>query len=161
LPNTSLRVKSYDDPDVAVIAKETIPVVVKTHGTIDAVDDIIFTRSDYIRARNDHAAFYAILEALAITKTFLFLGCGLNDPDIRVLLEDQAFTYKGAPSHYLVIAKNEIPSAHVPAIEGCLNVKLLTYSNPAKDHSHLKPAIDELVGLVGAERNNIQVNRSW
>ena len=46
---------------------------------------MVFTRNEYADARNKYRDFYSIIEALAITHTFLFLGCGLNDPDTRLM----------------------------------------------------------------------------
>lgn len=158
LPHTAVRVKNYYDTDVAVVARGDIPVVLKVHGTIDTPDKTIFTRGDYARARTTYRHFYAILEALAITHTFLFLGCGLNDPDIRLLLEDHALSFPGAPPHFFVMKQGTIPKSIISTIEKNANLQLLLY---AGDHGQLKPALDELVAEVNAKRSDMQLNRTW
>lgn len=158
LPGAPVRVKHYYDPDVAVVARGAMMVILKVHGTIDTPDKMIFTRADYTRARNAHAAFYSVLEALSITHTFLFIGCGLNDPDIKLMLEDHAFIHRCSDPHYFVTSKNTIPISIIPAIERNLNIKILEYSG---GHDQLKPELDLLVNQVGQFRQNLQLNMSW
>ncbi|MCL8034387.1 SIR2 family protein, partial [Pseudomonas aeruginosa] len=64
------------------------PLIIKIHGSVDSTDKLIFTRKDYSEARTKYRNFYQIIEALSLTHTFIFIGCGTNDPDIRLLLED-------------------------------------------------------------------------
>lgn len=156
--NAAFRVKCYYDTDVVAALKGADPTILKLHGTIDAPDKVIFTRADYTKARNDFWGFYAILEALSITHTFMFVGCGLSDPDIRLLLEDHAFIHKWAAPHYFVVSKQSIAAAIVPAVERNLNIKIIEYSG---GHTQLKPELDELRSRVATERAGMQVDGSW
>lgn len=122
---------------------------------------MIFTRDDYSKARNTHPGFYAILGALAITHTFLFLGCGLNDPDIRLLLEDYAFKHEFSRPHYFVLPVRQIPPSIQTAIETSLNIKVLTYPTPGGSHSQLVTAIEELRDSVLAERTRLSASSNW
>lgn len=158
LPGPPVRVKNYYDNDVAAVAKGSITIILKVHGTIDTPDRMIFTRADYTRARNDCSGFYSVLEALSITHTFLFIGCGLNDPDIKLMLKDHAFIHKWSEPHYFVTAKDTIPTSIIPAIERNLNIKMLEY---AGGHAQLKPELDALVTAVTQSRTAMQMNASW
>lgn len=158
LPDNPVLVKNYYDDDIGVVAKGTTPVVLKVHGTIDAPDKLIFTRADYTRARNQYWRFYTVLESLSITHTFLFVGCGLSDPDLKLVLEDHAFTYRWTAPHYFVMRKRTVPASILPAIERNLNIKVLEYDG---DHSELKPALDNLVAAVNDRRKEIQLERTW
>lgn len=158
LPHNPVRIKNYYDTDIAMAARGSTSVLLKVHGTIDQPDRMIFSRADYAKARVRHRSFYSVLESLALTHTFLFIGCGLNDPDIRLILEDHAFAFSDAWPHYFVMKKGTLPNAHISTIERNLNVKILLYPD---DHSQLKPAVDELVTLVNQKRAEMQVNRSW
>jgi len=155
---TAFKVKNYYDADVAVAARSNDSVILKVHGTIDTPDRLIFTRSDYTRARNEHWAFYAVLDALSVTHSFLFVGCGLNDPDIKLVLEDNAFIHKWSAPHYFVLIKGAVPSAIIPAIERNQNLKILEYAGP---YTQLKPELDELVTRVNSARTVMQTDRSW
>jgi hypothetical protein len=158
LPSPAVRVKNYYEEDIAAVAKATTTIILKVHGTIDVPDRMIFTRADYIKARNEHRAFYSVLEALSMTHTFLFLGCGLNDPDIKLMLEDHAFTHKWAAPHYFVHPAKSLPPWVASAIERSLNIRFLQYTG---GYVQLKPELDELVSLVNQERTKMQVDRSW
>jgi hypothetical protein len=158
LPGAPVRVKNYYDPDVAAVARGSMMVILKVHGTIDTPDKMIFTRADYTKARNDCSGFYSVLEALSITHTFLFIGCGLNDPDIKLMLEDHAFIHKFSEPHYFVTAKGTIPPSIIPAIERNLNIKIIEYSG---SHTQLKPELDALVNSVTQARTKMQLTASW
>ena len=60
-------------------------VILKTHGTASDPQNVIFTRQDYAEARIKYVLFYEILKSLALTHTFLFLGCGTDDPDSNIV----------------------------------------------------------------------------
>ena len=136
-------------------------MVLKIHGSINSPNRMIFTRDDYSKARHDNLAFYAILEALAITHTFLFLGCGLEDPDIRLILEDYGFKHEHSKPHFFVLPSQKLHHIVTPAVEKSLNVKCLTYPSTGGDHSKLRIGIDELQILVDAERVEISTKQSW
>lgn len=75
------------------------------HGTIDAPNELIFSLKDYAVARTEHAIFYRVIESLLMTKTFIFIGAGINDPDVNLLLENNASMYQTAPEHFLLYLK--------------------------------------------------------
>jgi hypothetical protein len=158
--NASVATKLYYEEDIADILRTSGRVIIKIHGTIDKPSDMIFSRIDYSRARSRFHSFYAILEALAITHTFLFLGCGLDDPDIRLVLEDYAFQHSFGHPHYFVLPKRKGDVMIQETIEDGLNVRILRY-DPQGDHRLLKDAIDELVVQVTAERQMLAVTQQW
>ncbi|EFO4378930.1 SIR2 family protein, partial [Escherichia coli] len=100
----TVSVKNYFDSDIASAIKDSGRVILKIHGTIDNTSNLIFSRSDYAKARSEYRDFYEILNALGLTHTFLFIGCGANDPDIRLLLEDAFFKHNAVKPHYMVMA---------------------------------------------------------
>jgi len=59
--------------------------VLKVHGTIDQIDTIILGRSDYREVMHRSPAYQHHLATLFSTKTILFLGFGLTDPDLLML----------------------------------------------------------------------------
>lgn len=162
MTQNSIRVKSYTDPDVADFLRGGQSVIMKAHGTIDVPAEMVFTRKDYSRARHDYPSFYAMLDALAVTHTFLFIGCGVNDPDVRILLEKVAFFHKGGRPHYICMPK----SAGVPhddvlrSYRENLALKSLTY-DPKKGHIALTGAISELAANVEDERRRMADTLNW
>ncbi len=159
--NNSVAVKCYYDDDVAQALRAQNRLVLKVHGTIDAPARTVFTRQEYARARQHNAAFYSILEALAVTHTFLFLGCGLSDPDVQLLLEDYSYKYQFTAPHYFVLPRDYYShNAALSSMAKSLNIRALTY-DPAHDHAALKPAVDDLVQLVDDERQALQLSADW
>ncbi|MBE3040893.1 MAG: SIR2 family protein [Chloroflexi bacterium] len=160
LQSNSVVTKNYYDPGIAASMPSPSRLVLKVHGTIDNPQQMIFTRSEYAEARHKYRSFYAILEALAVTHTFLFLGCGLDDPDIRLVLEDHAFLHQYSAPHYFVLPKNSVHKCIRPAIEHSLNVSILTYDS-AGQHALLKDSIDDLVLLVNEKRIELIDSANW
>lgn len=158
--NGTIVVKQHHDADVGSILKDSGRAILKVHGTIDTPDKIIFTRAEYAKARNEYSSFYEILEALALTHTFIFLGCGINDPDIKLLLEDTFFKHNSARSHIMLLPQNAIHKTVVEVIEDTMNLKIITYSDE-NNHQELLESISHLNELVEIERENIKSNMNW
>ena len=104
----TILVKKYYDSDLVNKIKSEERIILKIHGTLDESSKMIFTRSQYTNARYQNAAFYRLLEALSLTHTFIFIGCGFSDPDIQLVLENYSFVFPGSPCHYFITSKDGI-----------------------------------------------------
>jgi hypothetical protein len=156
----SIVVKHHYDPDVARAIREDGRLILKVHGSVDSPDRMIFTRSEYAKSRSDHRAFYRLLDALALTHTFLFLGCGLSDPDVRLLLEDSFFRYPMSRAHLMVLPKRELHKDVTHIVEETMNLRILTYS-PANNHAELVESIQQLGNSVEAKRDELRQSGNW
>lgn len=121
---------------------------------------MIFTRAEYAAARVKHAEFYAILDALLITYTFVFLGCGVNDPDIRLLLENYNFRFVNARRHFITMPDDALSQEEIAALESSMNLKLLLYS-PRSSHRELIDSIAELKDSVDYKRGKLATSQDW
>lgn len=152
-------VKSYDEDDVSNFIRKRQRLVIKAHGSIDAPNFMVFTKGDYARARHRHAAFYSLLDGLMLTHTCLFLGCGLSDPDIQVLLERNVQLHPTSNPHYIVMGTNFSPDFK-RAVKKTMNLEVLQYS--AKDsHIELQSSLKELVEAVEIRKQELSINRDW
>lgn len=158
--NGTVTTKRYCDKDVADALRRKERVLIKSHGSVTHPDELIFTRLDYAKARNDHRAFYELMDALLRTHTFLFIGCGVEDPDIRLLLEDYCFRHPFAPKHYFVVPSKKFASRVKDVLEDALRVKFLEYK-ATPDHGNLTAELEKLVGAVEAKRNEMGEKLSW
>jgi hypothetical protein len=156
----SIVVKHQFDPDVAAAIRETGRLILKIHGTIDSTERMIFTREEYAQARERHRSFYSVLEALALTHTFLFLGCGVNDPDVRLLLEDTFFRHPGSRAHIFVLPVSALHKTVRSTFERSMNISILPYS-AAHDHQELGDSVAELVNIVEEERDKLRISGNW
>lgn len=160
--HNNIRVKSYTDPDVSDFVRGGMSVVMKAHGTIDVPAEMVFTRSEYSTARHEYRAFYSMLDALAVTHTFLFIGCGVNDPDVRLLLEKVAFFYKGSRPHFICMPR-VAGAPHDEVIKSYrdnLSLKSLIY-DPKNGHAALTGSIKSLAEQVELERREMAATLNW
>lgn len=158
--NGSIVVKQHYDPDVVSAVRGSGRIILKIHGTIDSPNNLIFTRAEYAEARTKYATFYELLAALSLTHTFIFLGCGVNDPDIKLLLEDTLFKHKSSRSHLMLLPKNALHDSVVAVIQDTMNLKIIQYS-PKDNHKELIDSISDLVQLVEDEREEIKITMNW
>ncbi|MFK5981006.1 MAG: SIR2 family protein [Rhizobiaceae bacterium] len=156
----SIVVKCHYDEDIGSVIRDAGRVVIKIHGTIDSPDRMIFTRAEYAEARVKYVSFYQILEALSLTHTFLFIGCGVNDPDIRLLLEDTLFRHKSARTHIMVLPQRQLHKSVIEVIQDTMNLSILSYS--ANDnHAELLSSLQDLNKHVAESREDLRQNSNW
>jgi len=124
----TIIVKNYYDSDIVSTLRRNSRVVLKLHGTTSFPDKLIFSQSDYAKARIKENLFYLILDALLITQTFLFLGAGLNDPDIKLLLENYKFRYDLGRTHYFALPTDSLSQLEQEIYADTMNLTFLTYS---------------------------------
>ena len=152
-------VKSYDEDDVSNFIRKRQRLVIKAHGSIDAPGGMVFTKGDYARARHRHAAFYSLLDGLMLTHTCLFLGCGLNDPDIQVLLERNVQLHPTSNPHFIVMG-SRFSQDYRRAIKKTLNLEVLQY-NLKDNHLELQSSLGKLVEVVDIRKQELATNRDW
>ena len=158
--NGTVAIKQYYDDSVADSIRKMEQVLIKCHGSVTSPRQLIFTRTDCAKARNQHSSFYELLDALLRTHTFVFIGCGLNDPDIRLLLENYCFRHPEAPSHYFVMRARTYSTIVKEVYEESLRIKIIEYKH-SKDHSYLAAELSSLVGLVESARLSMGTSAVW
>lgn len=156
----SIKTKHFYDDDVADAIRRSNRLVLKVHGSIDSPAKMIFTRAEYASARNKHAEFYSILDALLTTHTFLFLGCGINDPDVRLVLENYAFRFRASRQHFMTLPIDSMSIEELTAVGESMNLSFLTYK-PTNSHKELTDSIKGLVDLVDDKREQLSSSRDW
>lgn len=156
----SIKTKHFYDDDVADSIRRSNRLVLKVHGSIDSPAKMIFTRAEYAEARTKHAEFYSILDALLITHTFLFLGCGINDPDVRLVLENYAFRFRASRQHFITVPQDSMSGEELDAIGKSMNLSFLTYKS-AINHKELNDSIKSLVDQVEDKREQLSNSRDW
>lgn len=153
-------VKHYKDVDLAESLRGNERLIVKIHGTVSRPNELIFTRGEYAKARNEYRSFYSLIESLLRTHTFLFLGCGLSDPDIRLLLEDYAYSFSHSRQHYFAIASDALGPVSSEVIGKSLNLEFIKYSSQ-DNHRELTTELGKLAELVERERAKLAEKQLW
>ncbi len=153
--------KAYYDDDVAKYLRSPDYLIIKAHGSVDATDNIIFTHQKYAKARYQYATFYNVLDALMLTHTFIFIGCGINDPDIQLVLENYNFNFPKCRPHYFITAHNNFSPLILNSLKKNRNIEIITYDNTSGDHSELLNCLKDLRDHVESKREEISKTASW
>lgn len=156
----NIIVKKYTETDIADSIRRPEPLIIKIHGSVESPDDLIFTRKDYSEARTKYRDFYHLIDALSVTHTFVFIGCGTNDPDIRLILEDYSFRFARNKKHFIVMAKNVVHAKVREIISDTMSLKPLLY-DPKDHHNLLTTSIEKLVNDVELKRVELANTRKW
>ncbi|MET0940423.1 MAG: SIR2 family protein, partial [Mesorhizobium sp.] len=120
---------------------------------------LVFTRRQYAEARANHPNAYRVLESLLISNCFLFIGCGLNDPDLILLLENYRFFHSYAASHYFILPK-KVHGDTIRMLKETRNLHILQYDK-RDDHVALTQSLEKLTQLAETARVEIARNASW
>jgi hypothetical protein len=152
--------KRYYDEGVSEFLRGTERYLVKVHGSLDETSKLIFTQRQYAEARIKAAPFYNAFDSALMTHTFLFIGAGYRDPDINLVLENQNFTYSEAHPHYF-LASAGLQDDLKHSLRANRNLQVIEYEKIDDDHSGFPKAIEELLELVDAEREELSQSLEW
>ncbi len=151
-------VKNYYDTHLRRCLVGDDNYIFKMHGSIDAPERLIFNSDDYAKARIQHKHFYDVISALALTNTFLFIGCGTADPDVKLILEDQKYSTDTTPHYFLT--GDRIGVEEIDLLKKTRGLNIIKYSN-LNNHSELIKKVQELVRLVTEKRQTISESMTW
>lgn len=159
--HSTVVAKSYYEEDIAKYLRTDDYLIIRVHGYVDDTSKLIFTHKQYGEARCRYSSFYRILDALMLTHTFVFIGCGINDPDIQLILENTNFLYPGCLPHYFITAKNTYPDEIRKSLLHNRNLELLTYENEDGSHKQLLNELQQLNSLVEERRQEMAEKNIW
>lgn len=144
------NVCNYYDAHALNDIRSTTRIILKAHGSVSDPSRVVLSLGDYFRARRNFPAFFATVDALFLTNTLLFLGCGLNDPDIGLLLENVNISAPSSHPHYAVVENVRHPSIK-RAVRETYNLELLEYD--AGQHAQVTDSLEDLLESVEEYRN--------
>ncbi|WP_104904346.1 SIR2 family protein [Pseudomonas sp. LH1G9] len=124
-------------------------LIIKAHGSIDDISKMIFTKAEYHAAKEHYSSFYSILKALLLTNTCVFIGCGMDDPDVLLLLEEVRITANPQRPHYALLREGSHSGFVKSDLKSAYNIKVLEYG---PDHSDLISDLEALLELVEGKR---------
>jgi hypothetical protein len=143
--------RKYYDSGILDIIRSPTRLIIKAHGCETDPHNVILTRSQYFEARAKHQSFYSLLDSLFHTSTVIFIGCGLNDPDIQLILENANILVPCGHPHYAFVPKEKHPAIK-NVIRKTYNIKLIEYDNPDESHNELIRLLTELKEAVDSYR---------
>lgn len=152
--------KTYYDQDVSEFLRGTERYLIKIHGSLDNPSKLIFTQRQYASARISAAPFYNAFDSALMTHTFLFLGAGVRDPDINLILENQNFVYNESYPHYFLTASGMHPDLK-SSLRSNRNLHVLEYDKIDEEHSGFPNIINELLAGVEEYRRGLAESLEW
>jgi hypothetical protein len=154
-------VKNYCDDDLARYVRGDLEsrLILKVHGSVDNLPKAIFTREEYADAWHGSSRFYELFQAIILTNTVLFIGYGLSDPDVQLVLENGARLFKSSKPHYLVTSSTVSEPVRL-LYERNYNIKIVTY-NARENHIELSRGLKDLATKVQSQRVDIAAKLLW
>lgn len=152
-------VKNYHDDDIAQLISGPDRYLIKAHGSIDTIGKLIFTQVDYARARIKHSDFYKILDSILLLNTVIMIGCGVSDPDMQLIFENNRFLFN-TNSHYMVLPKGTADEDR-QIYEYSRGIRIVEFRAKKNDYSDLTNSLAELVTQVENRRQAISTAMDW
>ena len=142
------------DDIIGNLVAGSFPLVIKTHGTLRS--EMILSARQYGELMNEHKQFGDLLKWLFTSRTCLFVGASLQDPDLLYLF-DQARAEYGARfgPHYALLPSYEAPQTRI-ALLSRLKIKVISYDadreDPQRSTEIVSRILTDLSGKVALER---------
>jgi hypothetical protein len=137
--------------------------ILKVHGTIEHVETIVLGRRSYRELMHGNEAYVEHIRTLLRTKTLLFVGFSLSDPDLRLILEQEQAVWGGhANIHYALMNAGELNSLVQREWERDYGIQILPYEPSNEYHPEVGEFLKELARQVVAseEGATTQVSHS-
>lgn len=134
-----------DRSEVSAAACSEEFYVFKVHGTIDRIDTIILGSTDFDKLMDSESPYQYLLTLIFSTKTILFLGFRLEDPDLRQLLDRLRRVFKDyTRKHYALMNTEDLSSIEQNNFERLYNIEIIPYVPSASDHPEVRDFLEEL-----------------
>lgn len=143
------KVHSFkDSPDIAYDLWNERPFILKAHGDANkSQQGLILTEVDYRQILFQEKGYQSILQSLFTTKTVLFLGSSLTDPELKLLLSFiHSSFHNGGPTHYALISEESMNSVEADGWRKNFNIQIIPY-NPRDNHIEVQDFV-ELFGKL-------------
>lgn len=135
--------------------------ILKVHGTIEHIETIILGRRSYRELMHGNEAYVEHLRTLLRTKTLLFVGFSLSDPDLRLILDREQIIWGGhANIHYALMNAVELNSVQRKEWERDYGIQILSYEPSNEYHPEVGEFLKELGRQVAASEESLSLQSS-
>jgi len=118
--------------------------ILKAHGDVARKSSLILTQKDYRTIIYSSPGYRAVLTAIFTTKTVLFLGVSMDDPETQLLLDFLHDAFHGSGVyHYALVSSQEFNDTVINRWRRDFNVNCMRYEATA---GH--PEVNEFVQKV-------------
>jgi hypothetical protein len=128
-------------------------ILIKMHGCAKHPADTILSRSDYFNLRKKYRSFFELISSLYKLNTVLFIGCGIEDPDINLILENNNIETDTTNPSYAMVGSCSYAARIKDTIKSQYNIELVVYDQTdPHDHSNFESKLMELSDKVDTFR---------
>ncbi|WP_343570395.1 SIR2 family protein [Sphingobacterium sp.] len=138
-----------DSADVAYDLWNGTSFILKAHGDANkAQQGIILTEKDYRQILFQERGYQSVLQSIFTTKTILFVGSSMTDPELKLLLSFiHSSFHGGGPTHYALISKESINPVEAESWRKNFNIRIIPY-DPKDAHIEVFEFLKEIEKVV-------------
>ncbi|HJT28880.1 MAG TPA: SIR2 family protein [Pyrinomonadaceae bacterium] len=143
---SSPRTFTYAEyPELSMMLRRNDFYLLKVHGTIDRIQSIVLGTLDYREIVYSNQAYRQHLAALFSTRTILFLGFSLTDPDLLLFLDNLRASFKGyTPNHFALIDASAVPAIKQRRFQMDYGIRMVPYLPSSSSHPEVYEFLQEL-----------------
>ena len=142
-----------------IFSQENIPYLARSlrdqefhichaHGSVQNIKTVVFGRKHYAELIHNSPAFQHYLRTIFSVKTVFFIGYGVNDPDLNLLLEDLVNILQGyGGAHYALIDEKSFTKIKINRLKDC-NIQPITYKRRDETHPEVKEYLKSVLEAV-------------
>lgn len=120
--------------------------ILKTHGDIDRLESLVLTFSDYRSLMYANEAYKLYLQNIFTSKTILFLGFSLTDPDLMGLLDGVREIFgDDTPRHYALMDVTNLSTSEQEHFRDNYGIRIIGYRPSAPSHPEVTEFLKELI----------------
>ncbi|MFX1555559.1 MAG: SIR2 family protein, partial [Promethearchaeota archaeon] len=139
-------------PELSAALRSGEFYVLKVHGTIDRIGTVVLGRGDYRKVMYANSAYRRHIETLFSTQTVLFLGFGLTDPDLLLLLEELRVAFKDyTGEHYALMSIEEADPIQCKGWQRDYGIQIIPYQ-ATEGHPEVHEFLSAISDKVAIEK---------
>lgn len=120
--------------------------VLKTHGDVDRINSIVLSRKHYRGLMHDNRAYRIYLQQTFLSKSVLFLGFSLTDPDLLLVLDALRVDFRhDTSSHFALMDTTSLSRIKIDRFRKEYNVHIIGYEPSAPSHPEVCEFLREII----------------
>lgn len=140
-----------DVPQLSTALRSGEFYILKSHGTIDRIETIVLGRKQYRSVMHGNPAYRIFLETLFSTKTVLFVGFGLTDPDLLMTLDVLQAAFHGhTGAHYALMDESRVSPIERSRFSKDYKIEIIPYKPSSADHPEVREFLERILKAVPA-----------
>lgn len=149
-PEESIEVFTHvDHEQLGTVLHSKQFFVVKAHGTIERPETIVLGKKDYAALIHTSVSYRTFLKALFLGRSVLFLGFGLNDPELLLLLEELLEIFEGhTPIHHALIDVSHTTETEQKSFESYYGIRIIPYTPSSPDHPEVTEFLRQILAKL-------------